>query len=721
MMSFFKRSMKFINKFRYLFITLAIAGGLGFYQVSDGEHQKDKVIMNLIYRVLESTHFAPQTIDNDFSAEVYQNFLNDIDYNKRFLLQEDVAALSVHENKIDDQIKQSKLDFFEQSYELYQQRLLQAKTYYEAILAEPFNYELDEEYQTDPEKVDYAASTDQLRERWRKYLKYRTVLRLEEKLHNQEQALAKSDTLEEKSFEELEEKAREKVREVHEQWFSNLQDMERIDWVGAYMNSITQLYDPHTQYFPPERKEDFEINMTGQLEGIGAQLQQEGDYIKVSKIITGSACWKQGDLEVGDRILKVAQGEDGPEVEPVDLVGMKVRKAVNYIRGPKGTTVILTVQKVDGTKQRIEIVRDLVELESTFAKSSVLGEGENKIGYIRLPKFYVNFYGDENHDCAEDVKAELEKLKKENVNGVILDLRNNGGGTLQGVVDIVGLFIEEGPVVQVKTSGGRRKVLKDTDDDVVYDGPLVVMVNRFSASATEIFAAAIQDYNRGVIVGDAETFGKGTVQNMLDMDRAVSMSYDDVKPLGALKLTIQKYYRINGGTPQLRGVNPDIVLPDNFMHIPYGEKEQDHALPYDEIEAADYETWPRAVENLKPIRQASAERVSANEKFALIKDYADWIRDQREDDLVNLNLQKYQAQQEEYRAQAKLYKNIRKSDEKLTVTANQDDLEKIEASEENRERNQKWFENISEDLILQEAYAISLDLREYYPQELAAD
>src|SRR5690606_6991244 len=403
--------------------------------------------------------------------------------------------------------------------------------YFEEILAEPFDFTIDESFETDDEKLEYAKDEAELKDRWRLYLKQRVLGRIEENMHDQEKALAENDTtVEQKTFAELEEKAREKELELHEDWFTNLEDLERIDWVGVYMNSITNIYDPHTQYFAPERKEDFEISMTGQLEGIGAQLQQKGDYITVSKVITGSACWKQGDLEEGDKIIKVAQ-EGDKEDQAVDLVGMSVRKAVKYIRGPKGTTVILTVEKLDGSKMVIPIVRDVVELEATFAKSAVLGEGEDKIGYIRLPKFYVDFYGDANHNCAEDVEAEIEKLKKDNVKGIVLDLRNNGGGTLQGVIDIVGLFIEEGPVVQVKAPGVAPKVLKDRNKGVAWDGPLVVMVNQFSASASEIFAAAIQDYNRGIIIGSKSTFGKGTVQNILDMDRAVNFTYDDVKPL----------------------------------------------------------------------------------------------------------------------------------------------------------------------------------------------
>jgi carboxyl-terminal processing protease len=336
------------------------------------------------------------------------------------------------------------------------------------------------------------------------------------------------------------------------------------------------------------------------------------------------------------------------------------------------------------------------------------------VGYIRLPTFYVNFYGDENHDCAKDVAAELEKLKEAKVSSVVLDLRNNGGGSLQGVIDIVGLFIDEGPVVQVKASGQKPKVLSDSKSGVVYDGPLVVMVNQFSASASEIFAAAIQDYKRGIIIGSSSTFGKGTVQNVVDMDRAVSIHYNDLKPLGALKLKIQKYYRINGGTPQLKGVQPDIIMADNYMYIPYGEKEQDYALPYDEIEAAEYDVWGKGVSAYSEIVDRSMSRMDTNSKFALIESYARWIKEERENTMVPLNLEAFRRFQEEYRDEAKQYKGMRKSHEDLQVTSNEIDLAEINASEANIEKRDNWHKGLRRDLYLTEAYQVALDLSKNY-------
>ncbi len=700
--------LKSLNRFRIVVLMAAIGLGLAFYPRHSQSEEKDKVIMNIIYQVLRNSHFSPQDLDDDFSENAYDRFLENLDYSKRFLIQEDLEKLEKYRTEIDDQIRQSDLSFFNDAFGAYQVRYETVKTYYKDILKEPVDLDKQESLETDDEKKPYASSMEDLKDRWRKYLKYRILLRMDEMLMDQD-----NDTIPEedrKSLAEIELEARTKEIEVHDDWFKTLDDLERIDWISAYMNAITALYDPHTQYFPPEKKEDFEINMTGQLQGIGAQLQQKGDYVTISKIIVGSPCWKQGDLEVGDKILQVEQ-EDG---EMIDLVGMSVRKAVKHIRGPKGTEVKLTVRKLDGTKMDIPIVRDLVELESTFAKSTVIGEGDNKVGYIRLPKFYVNFYGDQNHDCAEDVAKELEKLKKENVKSVILDLRNNGGGSLQGVIDIVGLFIDEGPVVQVKASGLRPKVLSDEKRGTVYDGPLVVMVNKFSASASEIFAAAIQDYKRGIIIGGNSTFGKGTVQNVLDMDRAVSLAYNDLKPLGALKLTIQKYYRINGGTPQLKGVQPDIVMPDNYMYIPYGEKEQDYALPYDEIEPADYEVWEPGVSAYGYIVDRSVERMDTNSKFAMIEAYARWIKEEKEETMVPLNLTAFRTYQEDYREEAKQFKGMRESYQKLVVSSNQEDIAEIESSEENLLKRDNWHKGLRKDLYLSEAYLVALDLSDNY-------
>lgn len=700
-----------MNKIKFFVLGMFVALALGFsFSGEDDASKKDKVILNLIYGVLNQSHFSPQTVDDDFSEKVFDHFIENMDYSKRYLLKSDIESLDKYKKHLDDELRTAELDFFDEAYAIYNKRFGEIKNYYQDILSAEFDFDKNEKFETDDEKLDFVSNEVELKDRWRKYLKNRVLNRIEDKIEEQENAIEKKDTsVVIKSFETLEKEAREKELELHNDWYESLMELERMDWVAVYVNSITNIYDPHTQYFAPEKKEDFEISMTGQLQGIGAQLLQKGDYVTITKIITGSACWKQGELEVGDKILAVKQG-DKKEEEAVNLVGMSVRKAVKYIRGPKGSEVILSIQKIDGSKQTISIIRDVVEIGATFAKSAVIGEGEDKVGYIRLPKFYVNFYEDSNRDCAEDVRKEIEKLKAEKVKSIVLDLRNNGGGSLQGVIDIVGLFIKDGPVVQVKAPGKNPRVLRDSDNRVAYDGPLVVMVNQLSASASEIFAAAIQDYKRGIIIGSKSTFGKGTVQNVFDMDRALGARNNDLRPIGALKLTIQKYYRINGGTPQLKGVNPEIVMPDNYSYIKFGEREQDFALPYDEIETAEYEVWENGIDKYPKAIANSKERIENNEKFDLIDEYAKWLKEEQENSVVSLNFEDFRAEREAFREKSEKYKGIRKSEEDLLLSGNKEDLKLWKENEEKNKEAEQWFKSLKNDIYLSEAFAVALDL-----------
>lgn len=709
-MHLLKTIVTMINKFKYIILGLLLVVALGFYVPTDASDKKDKLILELVYNILDSKHYKPQEINDEFSEKVYDYFLENLDFNKRFLLEGEVLELEKYKDDLDDQFKQSSLDFFNLAYSEYLGSLTRVKSYYEEILDTTFDFTLDESFESDDKKISFAADENALRDRWRMYLKQRVLNRIEDKMFAIEEAHEKNDTtVKVKSFAVLEREARKKELELHHEWYENMSGLDRIDWLGVYANSFTNIYDPHTEYFPPKRKEDFEISMTGQITGIGAILQQKGDYVTISKVIVGSPCWKQGDLEVGDKIIRVRQ-EDETNEEAVDLVGMTVRNAVKYIRGEKGTEVTLTVQKLDGQKQDIPIVRDVVEIEATFAKSAVLGEGDEKIGYIRLPKFYVNFYDKKNNrSCSEDIRKELEKLKAENVNGVILDLRNNGGGSLQAVIEMVGLFIDEGPVVQVKSPGRVPQVYRDRARGITYDGPLVVMVNQFSASASEIFAAAIQDYKRGIIIGSNSTYGKGTVQNVIDLDNAVNFSYNDSKPLGALKLTVQKYYRINGGTPQLKGVVPEIILPDNYSYLDFGEKEQEYALPYDEIGSAQYQVWTTGTDKYEAAINNSKERIKRSDKFELIDEYAKWLSDEEESTELSLNYNDFHKEQNKLREETAKYKNMRRSEDSIPVMATAIDV-KSYLTDAKKEEAQNWFKNLSRDLYLHEAFLLSKEL-----------
>lgn len=710
----------------YILLSLALITGLafaGYEYTNERSQKKDRVILEIVHNTLAVNHLSPKNIDNELSSEAFDLYLESLDQTKRFLLKEDVDALTPYREKLDEEFKNYDLTFFDLSQEILQKRLREAEKICMKLLDKPFDLYVDEAYESDPEKMDFASDKKQLRDHWRLYLKHRVLSRVHDKYRQQqskaekdkknrmemesanEEVFAPDEDIEGETMAEWEEQARKREREVHEEWFKNIKDMEHIDWLGVYLNAFTTVFDPHTEYFPPKQREDFEIEMTGQLEGIGAQLSKRSTYITVEKIVSGSAAWRQGELEVGDKILAVAQGSE----EPVDIVGMTIQKAVKLIRGKKGTEVRLTVEKRDGSTVVIPIIRDVVEIESTFARSAILGEKE-KVGYIRLPKFYVDFYSSENHNCAIDVKEELIKLKAEGVKSVILDLRNNGGGSLQGVVDMVGLFIESGPVVQVQSSLQGKKIYRATDNKVYWDGPLVVMVNEFSASASEIFAAAIKDYNRGLIVGSEHTYGKGTVQNMVDLDRMIRSGLNDIKPLGALKLTIQKYYGIDGGTPQLNGVTPHVVLPSTYRYIKLGEREQPHALAADRITAATFTPWIKHEAAQKSAISNAVNRVAVDSSFQKIDDYARIIAQEREETKVNLHFDKYEAHQAQRRKRNERYKDLSRAGDSTAVFSIKAQLEIFETDSVKKHEYKQWHKGLSRDLYLREAKRIAQDV-----------
>ncbi len=687
---FMKKNLKYTLPALALIAALAV--GFSWKAPSDDQ---EKVVMLLVHDALAGVHYQPKPIDDAFSQEVMDFFLESLDAEKRFLQQSDMDQMRAYQNQLDDALKNADLTFFNLSQTIWQKRFAQSQELYQEILAQPLDFASNRSFETDAEKRGYAADDAGMRAYWTDYLTYRVLMRLYDRSLAADSAGQAKFTLGDPGFAEEEKKARDKEMEIHDEWFSSMSDMERSDWFGLYMNAYTGVLDPHTQYFPPRQQENFEIEMTGQLEGIGASLQQDGEFTTVASIVTGSACWRQGELEVGDKIIKVAQGS----AEPEDIVGMSTNKVVTKVRGKKGTEVRLTVRKKDGTEKVIPIIRDIVEIEATFARSARLG-ADGKTGYIRLPKFYVDFYDDNNRNCADDVKKEIEILKAQGVERLIFDLRGNGGGSLPAAVDIAGLFFDKGPVVQVKTSGQRVRSYDDRAGGAVWDGPLLVMVNEGTASASEIVAAALQDYDKAIIVGTRQTFGKGTVQNMLDLDRAAGPFYGD-KPLGALKLTIQKYYRITGGTTQLQGVESDVVLPHPYQEIPYGERELDYPLAVDYVEPA-VQFEPKEP---KPYLKTAQKRIAENPEFARISEYALWLKSQQDQTLVPLHYTAYFAREEAAETEAEAFDDLLKSTEVLPIAyafpGQESTLDSGKVTEYTR-----WFKGLSTDMYLGEAYRI---------------
>jgi carboxyl-terminal processing protease len=674
------------------------------HQSEKGDPEKDKLLLELLTFVIERGHYSPAEINDDFSKGIYKEYIAAIDPSKRFLLQSDVDEFSKFELELDDQIKNQNLAFFELTYTRIVKRIEESKGYYKSVLDQPMNYDIEEEINTDFEKMPFSKTTDELRERWRKQLKLSTLSTLLDKEKLENDKLKADANYKVKTFEVLEKETRESSLKSLDEFFSSMKDLNRDDWFSIFINSIATRFDPHTSYFAPEDKERFDVSMSGKLEGIGARLQKKNDFTEITELISGGPAWRGKELEPGDVVLKVAQGSN----EPIDVVGMRIDDVVKKIKGPKGTEVRLTVKKTDGTIKVITLIRDEIEIEETYLKSSIVMKNGLKYGVIYLPKFYIDFENTDNRDAGKDMAIEVERLKKEGISGIILDVRDDGGGSLKTVVDIAGLFIEQGPIVQIKSAAGKKEVLYDKDKRVQWDGPLVIMVNNFSASASEILAAAIQDYKRGVIIGSKQTFGKGTVQNVIDLNQFIRNS--KIGDLGAMKTTTQKFYRINGGSTQLEGVSSDVVMPDRYSYIKIGERDIDNAMAWDKIDAADYTVWKQQ-NNFNAAIANSKKRLSQNKQFQLIDENAKWINDRSDDNSYSLQIKKFKLDQATLEADSKKYKSISDYKNELKFSSLPYELAAMEKDTLLKEKRVRWHENLAKDIYVEEALNVLDDLQ----------
>ena len=691
-------------KLKNIFFVVApfIFVATGFYMKAQDEGES--ILLQAVNMSLQGAHYDPPLVDDAFSQKAFDLYLKNIDANKRLLLASDTVQLVNYRNEIDNEINDGTYKLFNLSLELIQKQTKSTEGYFEEFLAHPFSFIENEEVNLG-EDMPFAKDETELRDRWRKYLKYSVLSRLHDDIIAQEKAIEKSDTIfTPKSYDSLEYHARKNVLKTHRDWYKRLNRLDRKDRLALYINSITAVYDPHTNYFPPEQKEDFDIQMSGQLEGIGAQLQEKDGYIKITNIIPGGPSSLQGELMANDLILKVKQ-EGG---EPVEIIDWRINDAVKIIRGKKGTKVTLTVRKPDGSVKNITITRDVVVLEETYAKSLILHDQDNvKTGYIYLPTFYADFQNPRGRFSWKDVKVEVEKLKATGIKGIILDLRNNGGGSLDDVVKMGGLFIDQGPIVQVKEKGRQAQVLEDRYPGAEWDGALVIMINEFSASASEIMAAAMQDYGRAVIVGSSSSHGKGTVQRFLNLNQ--TLRNKNLPDLGSVKLTIQKFYRINGDATQLKGVSSDVVLPDNYMYIKTGENENDYAMAWDQISSSKYETKPLDAHN-KAIKKSQV-RVKKNETFNLIEENARRWELQRETNTFPLSLEAYKAQEVKEKKEGEKYEALNKIIINGFVVRNiPSDLALINGEESRVKRNEEWIKGIAKDPYVYEALQIIEDL-----------
>ena len=601
---------------------------------------RNRLIAYIISHQLPAQHFSHIPLDDTLSKRAFTLYLRQLDPRKRFLLKSDANELRAFSSHIDDELRRGRLALPDAGMQILNRRIREVEQLVGPLMDKGFDPNRRDYLESDPKKITWTRNKGERKDRWRRVLKLQV---LDEYLNLIEKD-KKKDKDTKKSVQKLEQeepavlnqkvwaKAMANVRERTANYLKRLLKESRQDHYNRYFDAVARAFDPHTNYLPPTSKEDFDIHMSGSLEGIGALLREDDGHIKVVRIIPGSAAERQGQLQAEDIILSVAE-KDGT---PVDISDMRIREAVSYIRGPKGTEVILTVRKPDGVTEVIPIVRDVVKIEETYVKSALLGtENEKKIGYIRIPSFYRDFNASRNgtrgRNVTDDTRAALLELKQKEIDGLILDLRNDGGGALTDAVDISGLFLAGGPVVQVKNSQGNIRVLEDTDESVVYTGPLIVLVNQFSASASEILAAALQDYGRALVLGGEHTHGKGTVQALMDLNRNLPLlhlrKYDD---LGALKVTIQKFYRVTGGSTQYRGVEPDVVAPSILDYLKTGEKYMDYSLPWDTVDPVAFHAWMKFSFDPSKSREKAEAWIGGSEKFRKIQEEAKKAEERRE-------------------------------------------------------------------------------------------
>jgi len=698
-----------LNMKRIPFLILFLAG-IGYLTVfamdtsgptdPPGRYEK---IMVLVGRMLEEGHFSPQPLDDAFSQKVFRRYLEELDPEKNILLSEDIEKLRTYERSIDDELKGAPVVFVKKAGDVFNQRMEEANSIYKSILSKPFDFSVPEQVELDADKMTSPVNAQERLQRWRQKLKYMTLERYADAIELREKNKGKEGVVQ-KADSTLEREAREKVGKLMERNFDRLRlKFNQDDKFNLLVNTITNSMDPHTEFMPPVDKRYFDEEMSGEFFGIGATLQYDDGNIKITSVVTGSPSYKSGQIQPGDIILKVGQGKE----EPVDLTGFMTTDAVKLIRGKKNTEVRLIIRKPAGDIKEVTMIREKIVQDEGYARSAILKEGEAKIGYIYLPDFYANFDDPKGRRCYIDVAKELEKLKKENVSGVILDLRNNGGGSLYDVVQMAGLFIPEGPIVQVKDRDRQASVLSDKDRSVQYDGPLVVMVNEFSASASEIFAAAMQDYGRALVVGSSSTYGKGTVQRNIGLDPVYGFSSTSDE-LGSVKLTLQKFYRVTGASTQLRGVKADIVIPDNYEYMKLREKDTPEALPWDQINKTSFITWTPGFD-LEEVKRMSAQRLAQDSTFILIGQTAKWLAEQN-DKQYSLLLSTYQQEQELVRQKVKQLEKLQQLRTPLLVTPLSGEENKYATDTAKQERFNSWIGSLKKDIYLDQGVKVIKDI-----------
>jgi carboxyl-terminal processing protease len=675
-----------------------------------------------VLQLLEQEHLLRKKIDDDVSRAAFSNYLERLDGGKMFLLRADREALERHADKIDDQLRSGSLDLAHDGAKIYATRVAGVEKLVDQLLTAPFDHSNEEFVELDPKKLELAATDAELRERWRQRLELEVL----ERVAQMEARLAPPDKKAEKAKDDKADeedraampisqipttpegrdaKARADLAKSYAGRFARLKNPGPLDAASDFVNAVSSAIDPHTNYLPPADKANFDIHMSGSLEGIGAVLRERDHYIEIIELVPGGASWRHGGLTPGDLILSVqAEGKD-----PIDVLDMKIDDVVKMIRGPKGTVVRLRVQKAAGAEQTVAITRDVVVVEETYARGAELSRKKGpSYGYIHLPSFYGGRNSPRN--AAKDVRALLAEMKARKVAGVVIDIRMNGGGLLGDAVEITGDLIDRGPVVQVQDSRGKRETLSDDRKGIEYDGPVVLLVDRFSASASEIVAGALQDYKRAVVVGTGPTHGKGTVQTLADLDRATGGQIE----LGVLKITIQQFFRVSGSSTQREGVTPDIVLPDPAAHVDSGERELDHAIAWSQIPASSHDNWPSQW-RVSALVQKSAARVAKQPLLSKLATTTQILRTRRNETRVPLARPAWETRRKDLRAALEAASpDLKAAPAALTVKPLADPKATAKAPSPNGKKDDRiarWSETLSKDPWVEESLMILGDMK----------
>ena len=678
------------------------------------DEEKMQTIMISVKNTLSYLHYSPKPINDAYSADVFDKYLEMMDPAKKFLLQSDVDEFTKHKTKLDDYLNRGDISFFNLTVDRLNARTKEVEKLSQDILSKPINFDENEELILEPKLKAYPKNQEELRNEWKKFIKYNILQEIETLNAKEQTQKEKKDSVNKFKLKDTiklqiltpqqkQAKATDEVKDLLTSMFKRYDKRKKMDWFSVYMNAYTEVFDPHTNYFSPQDKEDFDVSFKGKVIGIGATIQESKGKIKIGTLVVGAPAWKSKQISEGDEILKVKSKKDE---EPINVTGMLVDEAVRFIRGEKGTEVVLTLRKKDGSIKEVKMIREEVAIEDTFARSIIVNSPNGKkYGFINLPGFNADFEDAKGRNASDDIKAELIKLKAQNVDGIILDLRNNGGGSLTEVVDIMGLFMKNGPVVQVKDGNGKIQVLKNKQNDPIWTGPLVIMQNELSASASEILAGAMQDYGRAVIVGSPQSFGKGTVQTFVELNRFLNTSDD----FGALKLTIQKFYRVNGKSTQLKGVDSDIPMKDIFTYEEIGERYDNYALPWDQVSTSGF--TPLNTLNMSNLVNNSAKRLTQNKNYQLLLESAQWKEKLDKEEKVTLNLKEFESLMKARKEQIEKFKSLIKFNNGLNFTLHADEAKRGKTDEVFAKKSENWLKNLKRDIYLQETVNIISEMK----------